>query len=100
MKFKCFNFDKGCTDLMGYKDLLKHILQCPFELYECSNGCKEIIMGTLMLQHIDNDCIKTLKYCDKCEQNIERNEFDGHDCYEMMKKRFLQKRAEIISQEV
>lgn len=48
-----------------------------------------------MEDHIEKECDKILKKCEKCELFISKKEFDNHDCMEMMKKRYLENKSEI-----
>ncbi|KAF6023532.1 TRAF3 [Bugula neritina] len=74
----CVNRQFGCCEEVRWKDLQKHIEECPFEPTVCSNeGCDKKYDYMHMLEH-QNNCLYGQVQCRYCTTVTLRKDFPEH----------------------
>ncbi|XP_060585113.1 TNF receptor-associated factor 3-like isoform X2 [Ruditapes philippinarum] len=70
LKVYCDYKDKGCDEVVRWKDLQGHMSNCKFKPITCPNhefGCETSLTSTNFQQHIQNECEYRQKECQFCK---------------------------------
>ena len=78
IKFKCENI--GCTEILTYGEVEKHINECPYKKIKCKNeGCDKFILNKDILKHTKNECEYVKIKCKFCKNELIKREMESHE---------------------
>ncbi len=92
---QCENSDKGCTEILSYKDIERHMKQCQYATLKCTNfGCEAEMFQKEFETHSQSCEFRTIR-CDKCD--VVKVKGEDHDCVKSMSAKYEHLEGKLIA---